>query len=125
MKEIRKMKLESLILRELSGLIQRRRIKDDRIGLVSISRVNLAPDLSTMTVYISLFGEEKENRLTWKALLDASGFLQSTVGKNLRLRVTPKLRFEIDETIKEGDRIIDLIESGRTGSESAGDPSGE
>lgn len=121
MKEIRKMKLESLIMRELSDLIQKRRIKDERIGFVSISRVNLAPDLSTMVVFISLFGEEKDNRLTWKALLDASGFLQSAVGRNLRLRVTPKLRFEIDETIKEGDRIIDLIESAGADSHETGD----
>ncbi len=113
MNDIRKKKLESLILRELSGLIVRRRLKDERIGLVSITRVDLARDLSVMTVYISMFGEQKENRITWKALKDNANFFKSTLSRNIRLRVTPALIFEEDETIKEGDRILDIIESER------------
>lgn len=112
MNEIRKMRLESQIQRELSDLILKRRIKDERIGFVSISRVDLAPDLSVLTVFVSLFGSEQENSLTWTALKQNGNFFQSSLGRNLRLRVTPRLSFEVDESIKEGDRILNLLEEG-------------
>jgi ribosome-binding factor A len=112
MNEIRKKRMEALILRELSGLIIRRRVKDERLGLVSISRIDLYPDLSRVTAFISLFGSDSDNRQTWYALLDNASFFQSAIGKNLKLRVTPKLWYEIDKTIAEGDRILQIIESG-------------
>ncbi len=112
MNEIRKKRMEALILRELSELIIRRRVKDDRLGLVSVSRIDLYPDLSRVTAFVSLFGSESENRHTWKALLDNGSFFQSAIGKNLKLRVTPKLWYETDTSIAEGDRILQIIESG-------------
>jgi len=111
MNEIRIKRLEVLMARELSQLIIRRRLKDERIGLVSVSRISLAPDLSTATVFISPFGTEEENRDTWHGMISALKHLQSTVSRNLRLRQTPRLKLEIDTSIKEGDRIIEMIDS--------------
>lgn len=116
MNEIRKKRLEALIQRELSELIIKRRVKDERLGFVSITRIDLAPDLSTMVAAVSLFGDGGDQRRTWKALIDNSGFFQSTIGKNLKLRVTPKLTYEKDTSIQEGDRILDLIEASSTDS---------
>lgn len=99
------------MVRELSELIQKRRIKDDRIGFVSVTGVRLASDFSYATVLISPFGTPAENEATWIALITHLNYFQATVSRNLRLRQTPKLRLEIDSSIKEGDRIIDLIES--------------
>lgn len=111
MNEIRKKRMEALIQRELSGLILKRRAKDERLGFVSVTRVDLTPDLSTMTIFVSLFGEASDRRHTWNALLANSTFFQSSIGRNLKLRVTPRLRFERDHSIAEGDRIIEKIDA--------------
>ncbi len=124
MKDIRKLRLESQIQRELASLIHRRQVKDDRINFVSIVRIELESDLSQMVASVSLFGTEEENRLTFKALKDAAGFFQSSIGKNLRLRVTPRLVFQIDTSIAEGDRVLNLIENSRPPDPSPSHPSG-
>ncbi|MCB1308930.1 MAG: 30S ribosome-binding factor RbfA [Leptospiraceae bacterium] len=111
MKPLRKKRLESNIVREIAELIMRRRIKDERLGFVSVTGVNLAPDLSQMEVRVSLFStDENENRITWQALKDNARWLQSEVSHNLRLRVTPRLYFELDTSIAEGDRILKLMD---------------
>lgn len=98
------------MMREMSNLIIKRRIKDERIGFVSVTGVDVTADLSTAVVKVSLFGAEDENRDTWKGLVENLGWFQSEMGRALRLRVTPRLRYEIDTSIAEGDRILDLIE---------------
>lgn len=110
MNEIRKRKMESAILRALSELIARTRIKDDRLGLVSVTQVEIAPDLSKMTVFVSPFGSDEENEETWTALKQNAAAFQSSVGRALRLRQTPALMFQIDDRIKEGDHILDLLD---------------
>jgi ribosome-binding factor A len=111
MNDIRKKRIEALMVRELSNLIMKRRIKDDRIGFVSIVEIDLAADYSTATVYVSLFGSEAENADTWRGLTSSLYLFQAEMSRNLRLRLTPRLRLEIDNRIKEGDRLIRLIES--------------
>jgi ribosome-binding factor A len=113
MKPLRKTRMESAIQKELANLILRRRQKDERLGLLSITRVDLAPDLSTMDVFVSLFGEREDNNRSWRALLDNGRHFQSEIGRALRLRQTPRLRFEIDTSIAEGDRMLELIEKDR------------
>lgn len=98
------------MMRELSELVMKRRIKDERIGLISITGVDLAPDFSVATVYLSPFGTEEENQETWRGMTAAIKFFQSTMSRNLRLRMTPRLRYEIDNRIKEGDRILDKLD---------------
>ena len=110
MKEIRRKKLESEIQREISNLIIKQRNKDDRIGLVSVTGVKLTPDFSTLTVFVSPFGDEEENNETWRALLQHAARFQSETSRNLRLRHTPRIVFKLDTSIKEGDRLLGLME---------------
>lgn len=110
MNEIRRLRLQSLIVREIAGHLMRRKVKDDRIGLVSVVRAELASDLSEVRVAFSLFGTEEENRETWKAVTSARKELQSTIGRDLRLRQTPTFIFEKDTTIAEGDRILSVMD---------------
>lgn len=113
MKPLRKKRLESAIVREFSNLIMKRRVKDERLGLVSITGVDLAPDLSFAKIRVSVFGTEEENRDTWKGLAANLGWFQSEIGRALRLRNTPRMQYELDTSIAEGDRIIQLIEQDR------------
>ena len=113
MNPVRQKRLESTMVRELSELIIKRRIKDERIGFVSVTRISLAPDLSDATVFVSLFGPEQEHKETWRGLLAAVKFFQSELRRSLRLRQTPRIHFELDTSIREGDAILDKIEKGQ------------
>ena len=94
------------IRRELSRLIPM--LKDPRIaGVVSVSRVETARDFSASKVYISAL-ERPEAVVA--GLKSASGFLRRELGQTLTIRHTPELIFIRDESIKEGARILELLE---------------
>ena len=113
MKPLRKKRLESAIVREFSNLIMKRRVKDERLGLVSITGVDLGGRRTIAKIRVSVFGTEEENRDTWKGLAANLGWFQSEIGRALRLRNTPRMQYELDTSIAEGDRIIQLIEQDR------------
>lgn len=98
----------SLIQSELSELILKR-LKDPRIGFVTITGVDIAPDLKQARVYYSVLGEEKEKGGTQKALEHAAGFLQHGIADALKLRFTPKLTFHLDQSLKEGERVEKIL----------------
>jgi len=115
MDAIRKKRIESLIAREIANYIQTIiRKKDDRIGLISVTRVELSPDLSIAKIYFSLFSPtEEENKITWSIVNRYKKIMQSEISRQIRLRTTPRFEFFIDPSIKEGDRIIELIEKNK------------
>jgi ribosome-binding factor A len=115
MDAIRKKRIESLIAREIANYIQTIiRKKDDRIGLISVTRVELSPDLSIAKIYFSLFSPtEEENKITWSIVNRYKKIMQSEISRQIRLRRTPRFEFFIDSSIKEGDRIIELIEKNK------------
>lgn len=112
MNSIRKKRLEALLLREISEYIYREiRKKDDRIGFTSITRVEISEDLSIAKIFFSLFSnDEKENTISWNILNKYKKKMQSDIARKIRLRRTPQFLFFIDDSIKEGDRILELIE---------------
>jgi ribosome-binding factor A len=112
---IRKKRIESLIAREIANYTQIiLRKKDDRIGLISVTRVELSPDLSIAKIYFSLFSPtEEENKITWSIVNRYKKIMQSEISRQIRLRRTPRFEFFIDPSIKEGDRIIELIEKNK------------
>ena len=85
-------------------------LKDPRIGLVTVTGVEIAPDLRAGTVFFSVFGSEKKRRASEAALARAHGFLQSRVARELKLKRTPQLTFEYDPTVEHGVRISKLID---------------
>ncbi|MEQ9365545.1 MAG: 30S ribosome-binding factor RbfA [Leptospirales bacterium] len=113
MKPLRKQRLESAMMKAFATLIMKRKAKDERLGLVSVTGVDLAPDLSSAIIRVSLFGTEEENRDTWKGLAANLKFFQSQIGKDMRLRNTPRMEYALDTSIAEGDRVIEMIERDR------------
>jgi ribosome-binding factor A len=105
----RPQKLGDLIQRELSGLLQRE-LRDPRVGLVTITSVDVSPDLSHAKVFFTILGNEdlKETRAGLKR---AAGFLRTRLAKRIKLYTTPELRFEYDESVERGDRLSRLIDS--------------
>jgi ribosome-binding factor A len=98
---------------ELTRLLARG-LKDPRVtGFVTVTGAKMSPDLREATVYVSVHGEEAERTRTLEGLRAATPFLQREASRNLRLRLTPHLRFVYDESIERGDRIERLLKEAR------------
>ncbi|WP_116472464.1 30S ribosome-binding factor RbfA [Zobellella maritima] len=94
------------------AMILQREIKDDRLKLVTVSGVELSRDLNYAKVFVTFLENDPEKiEQGMKVLKDASGFIRSLVGKAMRLRVTPELRFSYDQSLVEGMRISTLVSS--------------
>jgi len=94
--------------KELGEIISRK-IKDPRIGFVTVTDVNVTGDLQQATVYISVLGDQEQRENTLKGLAKAKGFIRSEIGQRIRLRKTPEINFEFDESIDYGNRIDTLL----------------
>ena len=95
------------IQRELAELI--RQLKDPRVQtLISITRVDTTPDLRYAKVYISVLEETREKE-AMKGLKSAGGWLRRELGQKLQLRYTPELVFELDDSLKYGAHMYDLL----------------
>ena len=96
--------------RELAVLI-RDRIKDPRLGMVTVSDVEVSRDLAHARVYFTVLGDEEARRQSQEVLDRAAGFLRGELGRIMKLRTVPELRFIYDESIERGERLDALIEA--------------
>ena len=85
-------------------------LKDPRIGLVTVTAVDVTPDLREATVYVSVLGGDKKRRATMAGLESAHGVLQSRINRELSLRRTPTIRFSYDESVARGVEMSKLID---------------
>lgn len=86
------------------------RLKDPRVGFVTITGVETAPDLRTATVYYSVLGSPEEQEATARALRSAAPHLQAAVGRQVRLKYLPKLSFQRDEAVERGLRVQEILQ---------------
>ena len=84
-------------------------LQDPRIGFVTVTRVKTSPDLRHARVYVSVLGNDEERAASLDGLASAHGFLQARVGGALRLKHTPTLAFEWDDSVDNGMRITELL----------------
>jgi ribosome-binding factor A len=103
-------RLGEQIQRELTELL-RRDVKDERIGNVTITAVDVSGDLRTARVYYLVFGKEGPDPKVQQGLTSAAGFLRNALSKALMIRYTPTLTFELDTSIEHGVRLSQLIDS--------------
>src|SRR5271166_1894552 len=103
-------RLGAEIQRELT-LILRRDVKDERIGNVTITAVDVTGDLRTARVYYLVFGKDGPDPKVQRGLESAAGFLRNALAKSLMIRFTPTLTFELDTSIEHGVRLTRLINS--------------
>ncbi|HEX2396834.1 MAG TPA: 30S ribosome-binding factor RbfA [Solirubrobacteraceae bacterium] len=85
-------------------------LKDPRVGFVTVTAVRTTPDLRHARVFVSVLGEASEREATLDGLRSAHGFLQRRVAAELRLKHTPTLSFEYDDSVERGMRISQLID---------------
>jgi ribosome-binding factor A len=84
-------------------------LKDPRVGFVTVTSVETSPDLRHARVYVSVFGDDKSQKLTMAGLRSAHGRLQRRVAADLRLKHTPTLDFIYDDTAERAQRVERLL----------------
>ncbi len=103
-------RLGEQIQRELTELL-RRDVKDERIGNVTITAVDVTGDLRTARVHYLVFGKQGADPQVQAGLTSAAGFLRNALSRSLMIRYTPTLSFELDTSIEHGVRLTQLIDS--------------
>lgn len=113
MSESRAVRVGEEIQREIARLLSTGRLKDDRIGFVTITGVRVTSDLREATVFFVVHGTEGEQKASAQALVENAGRLRSHLGKVMRIRHAPELRFKPDVSIDEGMKIERLLKEVR------------
>ncbi len=101
-------RLNEQLRRELSELL-RSSVRDPRIGIVTVTAVRVAADLTTARVHVRLNGEEAQKRDSLDGLHAAAPYLRRTLGKLLHIRRIPELRFLEDDSLEHAQRIEAIL----------------
>jgi len=111
MGEFRTERVARLIQEKIGALIVEGKIKDHRVNpFLSVSRVKVSGDLSWADVYVSTFKPETNLERGVEGLQSAAGFIQSQLAMGMRIRLTPRLRFHEDLSIRQGFEMVKKIE---------------
>jgi len=108
MAKIRPKKVADLIKKELSQIIQYE-VRDPKKGFVTLTHVRMTDDLSIAYVYFSVMGDKEQAEWSLQALTKASGFLRSQLGRFLKMRKMPQLKFFYDESLEYANKIEGLL----------------
>ena len=104
----RSQRLAQLLKEEISRLLQRE-VKDARIGTAIVTDVEVTPDLKYATVYVQVSGDDERKEEALEGLASAAGFMRTRLGRELRIRRAPELRFELDRSQERAQRIHELL----------------
>jgi ribosome-binding factor A len=96
-------------IKEILGDAITTELKDPRIGFVTVTEVDTSPDLRAARVYVSVLGTEEERERSLVGLRSSHGFLQGKIASAMRMKRTPTLTFEYDQSAERGDRISRLL----------------
>jgi ribosome-binding factor A len=105
----RSQRLALQIQHEISTMLLRN-VKDRRIGMVTVTGVDLSPDLRHARVYVSCMGTDQERAGTMVALNHAAGWIRHELGQRIRMKFLPELVFQIDASLEYGERIDRLLD---------------
>ena len=97
-------------IQEIISEIIHRRLKDPRLGFVTVTGVKVTRDLKTAKVYVSVMGDDESKDKSLETLSHALPFVRKELGRRIRLRHTPEVLFEHDDSIQRGSRIDRLLE---------------
>jgi ribosome-binding factor A len=97
------------LLRQEIGAILAKDVQDPRIGFVTVTDVETAPDLSTARVWVSVIGQPADRQQTMRALQHALPFVRHELGARIRLRRIPELQLRTDDTAQRGTRVLQLL----------------
>ena len=113
----RSARVSDQIKQEIADILMRK-LKDPRVGFVTVTDVDVSDDLRNAKVFVSIYGEGKE--ATLKGLKSAAPFIRSELGRRMQMRRVPELLFRFDESVERGAHINEILhtlerEEGRKG----------
>jgi ribosome-binding factor A len=85
------------------------RLKDPRVGFVTVTRVEVSPDLRRATIFYTVMGKDRDHRATRAGLQSARSHLRGVLGQQVRLKFTPELEFEEDVGLAQVERVTELL----------------
>ena len=99
--------------REIAMILQRE-VKDPRVSMVTVSDVEVSRDLAYAKVFVTFFNDASDQvKQAVKILNEAAGFIRSLLGKRIKARVVPELKFHHDTSLNEGIRMSKLVAEAR------------
>ena len=108
MGQLRMERVQELMKQDISKIILED-VKDPRIGFVTVTRVHVTNDLRSARVFVSLLGSDEQMADCWRGLNRSLGFIRREVGRRVRLRYTPELSQEIDDSMAYSAHIQKLL----------------
>ena len=100
--------LEKSLLREINNIIYRK-INDPRIKFVTITRIKVSSDLKYADIFVTIFNDEEQQKKALKGLKNATKFIRGELGKDLKLRYVPNIKFIIDEDLEHQYKLLKII----------------
>lgn len=124
-----RMKRMDDLIREIIGEALLTKVDDPRIGMVSVTKVEVSKEFDTAKVWVSIYGDEDVREQSLLGLRSAARFLQSEIAREARMRRTPRLRFIYDDSIERSFRIGQALSEvdppAAPNGDDAGSPEGE
>jgi ribosome-binding factor A len=96
-------------IREVVSMAILTEVRDPRVKNVTVTMVEVAPDMKQAKVHVSVMGDEKQQQLTLHGLQNSAGFLQSRIAKEIDTRYTPRLTFELDKGVKNSLEVARIL----------------
>ncbi len=100
----------ALQIQQEIGTMLFRNVKDRRIGMVTVTGVDLSPDLRHARVYVSSMGSDQEKAAALQALNHAAGWIRHELGQRIRMKFLPEIVFYTDTSLEYGERIDRLLD---------------
>jgi ribosome-binding factor A len=114
-------RLGGQIQEEISDIIARK-LKDPRVGFVTLTGVKVSADLSYASVYVSVMGDQQEIDKTLAGLEVAKSFIRSELAGRLRVKHIPEIRFHLDDSVVKGARIDSILKHLKESKDDPGSP---
>ena len=105
----RSARISDLLIKEISEMLVRGRIKDPRVSSVSITAVRVTDDMGYAKVFFTSFDERSDIQEMLEGLRNATGYIKSSLSKKLRIKKIPNIEFEYDALVEKRARIDELI----------------
>ena len=96
--------------KELSSILAFEIKNPNVTGMLSVTKVKITPDFKFAKVYVSILNS-KDIEKTMQGLKESAGFIRSRIAKDVNLRITPQLDFELDDSLENGARIENILKS--------------
>jgi ribosome-binding factor A len=97
-------------IREVVSMAILTELRDPRVQNVTVTGVDVAPDMKEAKVKVSVMGTESQQKLTIRGLQNSAGFLQAKIAKKIVTRYTPRLQFELDDGVKKSIALAQLLQ---------------